>query len=464
MKLAERELVTGWGRAAPSAATVVRPRNRSEVADIMSDTAPGRRLARGLGRSYGDAAQCGGGVLIDCTGLDAVLEFDDTTGRLRAEGGASFDALLRLVVPRGYFLPVSPGTRFVTLGGAIASDIHGKNHHVDGSLASHVEQLTLVAPTGEIACSPGHNEDAFAATCGGMGLTGVVTEATLTLAPIETSLMVVDTHRARDLDACMSMLADEARRYRYSVAWIDALSSGTTLGRAVLTRGDHATLSDLPADARRSPLDYDPHQRLSVPMAPPLSCVNLATATAFNEMWYRKAPRQRVGQLQSIASYFHPLDAIGDWNVLYGRRGFTQYQFVVPFGAESAVRTVLERLSTARVASFLAVLKCFGPAGSGHLSFPAPGWTLALDIPLGSSGLAQLLDGLDLVIAEAAGRIYLAKDGRLRPELIHCMYPKLAEWASIRDRLDPAAVLSSDLGRRLGLEDRSARRIVGVTE
>jgi decaprenylphospho-beta-D-ribofuranose 2-oxidase len=418
----------------------------------------GQCVPRGLGRSYGDAAQCAGGVVLDCTLLDTVLELDTDAGRLRAEGGASFDALLKQLVPQGYFLPVTPGTRFVTLGGAIASDVHGKNHHVDGSLGAYVEELTLATPTGRMTCGPRENTDAFDATCGGMGLTGAVTEATLRLLPIETSTMVVDTERAPDLETCMSLLSEESGRYRYSVAWIDGLASGRRLGRSVLTRGDHARLSDLRAAQRGDPLAYGPRQRLTVPFAPPLSLLNHLSIAAFNEMWFRKAPRHRIGHLEPMAGFFHPLDGVGRWNVLYGPHGFTQYQFVVPFGAEAAVRTVLERLSAARVASFLAVLKCFGPGGSGHLSFPAEGWTLALDIPLGSSGLAELLDGLDLVVAEAGGRIYLTKDGRLRPELLGAMYPRLDEWRTVRDRLDPAGLLSSDLGRRLGLCATTGRR------
>ena len=418
----------------------------------MSSGASGSSgIARGLGRSYGDAAQCGGGVVIDCTGLDAVIEFDEDAGRLCAEAGVSFDTLLKVLVPRGYFLPVTPGTRFVTLGGAVASDIHGKNHHLEGSIARYVEQLTLVSPTGTTTCGPGREQDVFAATCGGLGLTGVIADATLRLMKIETSQMLVDTERAKDLDECMSLLAGERGRYRYSVAWIDGMASGARLGRAVLTRGDHAKVSDLPAAARSDPLAYHPRQRLSVALAPPISLLSPFSSAAFNEMWYRKAPRRREGKLEPIAGFFHPLDSLANWNVLYGPRGFTQYQFVVPFGAEAAVRTVLEHLSAAHAASFLSVLKCFGPEGSGHLSFPKEGWTLALDIPLGANGLGEVLDSLDSVVVEAGGRVYLSKDGRLRPELIGPMYPRLAEWKTIRARLDPEGALSSDLGRRLGL-------------
>lgn len=450
----DRELLTGWGRAAPSAAEVVRPRSRSRVEELISGDGSqmGERLvARGLGRSYGDAAQSGGGVVIDCNELDAVLEFDEATGRLRAEGGVSFDSLLKMLVPKGFFLPVTPGTRFVTLGGAIASDIHGKNHHVDGSLARYIEQLTLVTPTGTISCGCSQHEEEFAATCGGMGLTGVVIDATMRLIPIETSKMLVDTERAKDLDACMAMLADEYGRYRYSVAWIDGAASGARLGRSVLTRADHAKVSDLPARRRPDPLAYRPVKPMSVPFSPPVSLLNPLSLAAFNEMWYRKAPRRRIGQLQPLAGFFYPLDSVGRWNVLYGPKGFTQYQFAVPFGAEAVVRTALERLSAARAASFLSVLKCFGPAGSGHLSFPFEGWTLALDVPLGSGGLADVLDDLDLLVAEAGGRVYLSKDGRMRPELLESMYPRLRKWQAIRDRLDPAGVLGSDLSRRLGL-------------
>ncbi len=451
-----RHLLAGWGRAGASAARVARPASEAEVGQLVagSEGEPGRQagiLARGLGRAYGDAAQCAGGLVLDCTGLTGAPALDEEERTLRAGAGASFDQLLRFLVPRGYFLPVTPGTRFVTLGGAIASDVHGKNHHVDGAIGAHVRSTRLVTPSGVLTCGPGRDQDAFDATCGGMGLTGVITEATLSLLAIETSYMVVDTERAADLDACLALLEDERGRSRYSVAWVDAMAGGRRLGRSVITRGDHAQVADLPARARRAPLAYGPRQRLTVPFAPPVSVLGPASVRAFNEMWYRKAPPRRTGEVQPLAGFFYPLDGVGRWNVLYGPAGFTQYQFVVPFGAEAALRTVLERLSKARAASFLTVLKSFGPAGSGHLSFPTEGWTLAMDIHLGSPGLPELLDGLDDVVAEAGGRVYLSKDGRLRPEHVAAMYPRAVEWAAVRRRLDPEGVFASDLGRRLGL-------------
>jgi decaprenylphospho-beta-D-ribofuranose 2-oxidase len=455
----DRELLSGWGRAAQSAAELVRPKTAEDVVRLVqggdgTTSGPSALVARGLGRSYGDAAQCAGGTVIDCTGLDRILEIAPETRRARVEAGVSFDALLRTLVPRGFFLPVSPGTRYVTVGGAVASDVHGKNHHVDGSMSAHVEELTLVAPSGTICCGPSQAPAEYFATCGGMGLTGVITEATLRLLPIETSLVKVETTRASDLDACFAALASGQKARRYSVAWIDALARGGRLGRGVVTAGDHALLGDLNQKARRDPLRYDPQARLDVPLEPPSSLLTSASIAAFNELWFRKAPRGPRESLEQIAGFFHPLDGVGHWNRLYGPHGFTQYQFVVPFGREDVVRTTLERFHAARVAPFLAVLKGFGPAGPGPLSFPDEGWTLALDVPLGRAGLGGLLDGLDELVAAAGGRVYLSKDGRLRPELLATMYPRLDEWAEVQSRLDPGGTLVSDLARRLGLGGR----------
>lgn len=449
---------------------MVAPTSQSEVERFFGEFGhSGRCSPRGLGRAYGDAAQCAGGTVVDCRGLLGPRELDLDTGMLRAGAGTSLDALLEFVVPQGYFLPVVPGTRFVTLGGAIASDIHGKNHHVDGSLSGHVENLRLVTPAGVFDCGPRQHVEEFWATCGGMGLTGVITEAALRPLAIETSWMTVDIERATDLEACLSLLATDPARYRYSVAWVDGLAHGRHLGRSVLTRANHAVVADLPVRHRRQPLAYRSRRTIEVPVTPPFSFLNAASVYAFNELWYRKAPRTRQTRLEPLNSFFFPLDGVGGWNRLYGPRGFTQYQFAVPFGAEAALEQVLDRLSRARLPSFLAVLKSFGQAGGGPLSgqagggalsgqagggplsFPMEGWTLALDLPLGSRGLPGLLDQLDDLVAGSGGRIYLSKDARLRPELLPVMYPRLAAWQEVRARLDPDGILSSDLARRLGI-------------
>jgi decaprenylphospho-beta-D-ribofuranose 2-oxidase len=329
----------------------------------------------------------------------------------------------------------------VTVGGAIAADIHGKNHHRDGSFCSYVTRMSLATPAGRVEVSPSADPDLFWATAGGMGLTGIVVEATIQLRPVETATMLVDTERAANLEDCMARMAGRDDDYRYSVAWIDCLASGAKLGRAVLTRADHARLADLPEARQRDALAFGPKVLAQVPFTPPPGLVNPVTMAAFNEVWFRKAPRTQRGALQSITTYFHPLDMIGAWNRMYGPRGFLQYQFVVPFGAEDALRAVLSRLSEGRVASFLAVLKRFGPANPGPLSFPLPGWTLALDMPAGSPTLGPLLDSLDEMVAAAGGRVYLAKDARLRPDLLAALYPRLPEWHAVRDRVDPTGTL-----------------------
>ena len=466
MNSGSRRLLAGWGRATWTAAHVATPANQAELEHLVFEGLEGfgRFVPRGLGRAYGDAAQCAGGLVVDCRGLRSVLDLDQERGEVRASAGISFDELLEFIVPQGYFLPVTPGTRFVTLGGAIASDVHGKNHHVDGSLGAHLKRLRLVTPTGVLECGPEERREEFEATCGAMGMTGVVAEATLRLLPIESSWMTVDTERAADLDACLSLLSSDPAKYRYSVAWVDGLAQGKRLGRSVLTRANHAGVAELPERWQERPISYRAPRIVKVPFSPPFSFLNPATVSAFNEVWFRKAPRNQETRLEQFASFFYPLDGVGDWNLLYGPRGFTQYQFVVPFGAERALEKVLEKLSAGRVASFLAVLKSFGPAGTGPLSFPTEGWTLALDIPLGTPGLPQLLDELDELVAGAGGRIYFSKDARMRRELVRAMYPRLAEWQAVQARLDPAGLLVSDLALRLGLTRREGLRGPGTSE
>jgi decaprenylphospho-beta-D-ribofuranose 2-oxidase len=445
-------LLAGWGGTAPSRATVVSPQDVGSVRAALAGAGTRGALARGLGRSYGDAAQNAGGMVLDLTGLRGVERFDDRGGVVEALAGTSFDDLLRTIVPRGWFLPVAPGTRFVSLGGAIANDVHGKNHHVDGSISRHVSWFDLMVPGGELRrIDPASDPELFGATIGGLGLTGVVVRAAIRLMPIETSWIRVDTERAPDLDDLMARMSAGDDRYRYSVAWIDALAGGGALGRGVLTRGEHASPGELPRTAR-DPLRFAPRSLPSMPAGLP-NLVRTAWVRAFNELWFRRAPREERGRVMPLTPFFHPLDAIGHWNRLYGRRGFIQHQSVVPFGSEQVVRRTLESLASARSASFLAVLKRFGP-GTGWLSFPIDGWTLAMDLPAGQAGLLELLDRIDREVADAGGRGYLAKDARMEAGLLRHMYPELDRWREIRERVDPNRVLRSDLERRLGLDDR----------
>ncbi len=446
-------LLCGWGLTAPTRARVARPGERAEVEDVLRESGPRGVIARGLGRAYGDAAQNAGGTVIDMRGLDAVRDIDLAGGRVTVEAGVSLDRLISLTLPLGWFPDVVPGTRFVTVGGAVASDIHGKNHHHHGAFGDHVDSLELLTPRGErIVCARDQEPDVFDATTGGMGLTGIVLAATLRLSRVRTSWMRVDTERAANLDDVLARLDAGDDRYRYSVAWIDCLARGRRLGRSVLMRGDHATLDDLPPERREAALSPPRPPRLAAPPWVPGGLLRRSTVAAFNEAYFRRAPRMRRDHLEPLHSFFFPLDAVRDWNRMYGPRGFLQYQMVVPFGREDALRAAVERLSGARCASFLAVLKRLGPE-RGLISFPMPGWTLALDVPAAAPGLEPLLDGLDELVAEAGGRVYLSKDSRVRPELVRAMYPRLDEWNEIRARLDPDGRMRSDLARRLGLTD-----------
>ncbi len=452
-----RALLQGWGRAAPSVAELVDVDLANLPAAIRNLPERGG-IARGLGRSYGDPAQNSGGHVLRLASKSDAIVIDEGNCTITSGAGVSIDDVLNIIVPLGFFVPVTAGTRYITVGGAIASDIHGKNHHVDGSFGQHVLSLRLMlADTAVVDIGPDRQADLFWATVGGMGLTGVIVDATFRMVPIESSRITVDTMRLGDLDSLMAVMSESDSSVRYSVAWLDLLAKGRHLGRGVLTNGEHASLSQLGKRELDQPLEYSSKSPVNIPpVIPTVGFINKLSVAAFNEVWWRKAPRHREGELQSIQTYFHPLDRVGDWNRVYGRQGFLQYQFVVPLGAEDTLRRIIERLSAANLPIFLTVLKRFGSQNPGPLSFPCGGWTLAVDVPAKSSGLSELLLSLDHLVLDAGGRHYLAKDFHITADAVRRGYPRLDDWLQIREQVDPTGRWSSDLSRRLGLNPHGA--------
>ena len=448
---AETKTLSGWGRTNPVTADVVQPSSLEQLQELIRGAPPKSLIARGLGRSYGDAAQLKDGTVIELPAFDRI-ELDPSNGTVTAGAGVSLDQILRVIVPAGFFLPVTPGTRNVTVGGAIAADVHGKNHHVDGSFGNHVQRLVVVDGNGELReltpSGRGSFDEAeiFWATVGGMGLTGVIVEATFSLIPITSSLIRVDTTRYRDLESLMAAMVEADRKYHYSVAWVDSIDPK---GRGVLTCGDHAPAEALPANLQADPLYYDPKALASAPPFLPGGLLNKFTVRAFNEAWYRKAPKRRVGELQAIAPFFHPLDGVQDWNHIYGPAGFLQYQFAVPNEAAYLVPRTLEALRKIGAPSFLTVLKRFGSSNPAPLSFPIPGWTLAADVPASVPGLLEELDELDIEIVAAGGRIYLAKDSRQSAMTFSESYASLARWLAIARGSASAKNICSCMSNRI---------------
>ena len=443
-----RRTIAGWGnypRVECDVHAVDDARRLRELLDAKGT------IARGLGRSYGDPALLERGSVLDLTGLDRMLAFDEETGRLTCEAGASLDDVLRTFGPRGWLPMITPGTKHVTIGGCIANDVHGKAHHADGCFSECVDSFELLLASGEIVtCSREENADLFWATSGGLGLTGVIVRATMRLRAVETTYFRQEAITVRDLAELLDAFEEQDARYPYSVAWIDPLETGARLGRGVLTVGDHAERADLPPKLAKDPLEiHAPSALLDVPVELPDFSLNPVTLRALNVV---------LGQVQArgapIAHYqkfFYPLDAIDHWNRGYGARGFTQYQFVIPLeDGERRMRAILERIATSGQLPFLNVLKKFGPEGPGHLSFPFEGYTFAIDFPI-AKGLAELAAELDRMVVDAGGRVYLGKDAFLRPESLAAMYPRLDEWRAIKARVDPDEVFRSHLSERVGL-------------
>jgi decaprenylphospho-beta-D-ribofuranose 2-oxidase len=452
-----RRTMTGFGRIRPSQSVVVGPAGPQRLQSIIVTRPPAGLIARGAGLSYGDAAQNAGGIVVaPVTG--PAIELDAARQTVTASSGTTFAQILHRIVPAGFILPVLPGTSQLTLGGAIAADVHGKNHRQAGSLSAWIDQVEIVDGTGELRQLSSSTDPAgLRATVGGMGLTGIILAATIRLRRIESDLMAVNSHRGNSLDGVLSLM--EGTDSQYCVAWIDATASGAQLGRGIVDTADHAGPLQ-PADRRpgtrhtdgsASPelLSYRPGRPRHAP-AMPVSLVTPATARAFNSLWFRKSPADR-SSLTDLASFFHRLDAIEGWNRVVGPDGLIQYQFVVPVGAEHVLSSVLEAVQHNNCAPFLGTLKRFGVSSGGPLSFPVPGWCLAIDMPAGRPSLGTMLTCLDMDIANAGGRIYLAKDARVSGYAFDSMYGKLDDWRATRARLDPHGIFRSDLGRRVGL-------------
>jgi decaprenylphospho-beta-D-ribofuranose 2-oxidase len=440
-----RRTMTGFGRVRPSQSVVVGPVDRERLQALIATRPQAGLVARGAGLSFGDAAQNAEGVVVSPVTRPAI-RIDPDHPAVTASSGTTFAEILSQVVPAGFILPVLPGTSRLTVGGAIGADVHGKNHRQAGSLSAWVEQVDLVDGTGELRqLSPTSDPAGLRATIGGMGLTGIVLAATLRLRRIDSDTMEITSRRAGSLDAVLSMMEGSASQY--SVAWIDATASGACLGRGIVDNADHASRPAGTLSGQASRYRQDRPRRAP---AIPLSLVTPRTARAINSAWFRKAPAERLG-LTDLATYFHWLDAVDGWNRVVGAAGLVQYQFVVPDGAENVLSAVLQAVQRDNCAPFLGTLRRFGVASGGPLSFPMPGWCLGIDMPASRPGLGALLTALDMRVADAGGRIYLADDARLSQYAFEAMYGQLADWRATRDRLDPPRLFRSDLGRRVGL-------------
>ncbi|MCV7226122.1 FAD-binding oxidoreductase [Mycolicibacterium komossense] len=454
--------LSGFGRTAPSVAQVLATPDLDLIAAAVKEVADAspaspsflRRgvIARGLGRSYGDHAQNGGGLVIDMTRLNTVHSIDADTKIADVDGGVSLDQLMKAALPFGLWVPVLPGTRQVTIGGAIASDIHGKNHHSAGSFGNHVLSLELLMADGEIrTLTPdGAQADLFWATVGGNGLTGIIVRARIAMTPTETAYFINDGIATKNLDETVEVHLDGSENsYTYSSAWFDAISPPPKLGRAAITRGRLAKLDELPAKLAKNPLKFDAPQLMTVPDVFPISAMNKLSFSIIGELYYRRGGNY-TNKVQNLTQFYHPLDLVGGWNHAYGPAGFAQYQFLVPPDAMAEFKAIIRSIQASGHYSVLNVFKLFGPGNRAPLSFPMAGWNVAMDFPT-KNGVDAFLNGLDDRVLEFGGRVYTAKDSRVNAERFHKMYPRIDEWVAVRRKADPNGVFASDMARRLEL-------------
>lgn len=407
-------------------------------------------IARGLGRSYGDAAVNAGGQVLELTGVDRYLGFDERSGTLVCEAGLSLEQIIHDFAPHGWFPMITPGTKMVTVGGCIANDIHGKAHHAQGSFINCVDAMTVLLASGEVVvASRTENPDLFFGTFGGMGLLGIVLTATIRLRKIETTYFRQKSVRVRDLHEMLETLEAQDKTFPYSVATIDVFATGSRLGRGIVTAGDHASLAELPGTLQAAPLRISGVSKLSVPFDLPELTLNPLTMRAVNAVIL--AIQGNARPFGHYEGFFYPLDKLQNWNRGYGRRGFTQYQFVIPFqDGERRMREILTAIFAGGELPFLNILKRMGKESGGVLSFPREGYTLAIDFPI-RRNTAALLHRLDKIVLDAGGRIYLGKDSYLEAETFRAMYPEVERWLAIKAKYDPRGVFTSNLARRVGL-------------
>jgi decaprenylphospho-beta-D-ribofuranose 2-oxidase len=404
-------------------------------------------IARGNGRCYGDASLAD--VTVSTLKYDKILSFDTANGILECQSGITLDQVLEVIVPKGWFLPVTPGTKFITIGGAVASDVHGKNHHVDGCFSHHVLEMDVLISNGQtLTCGPRQYTDLFEATCGGMGLTGVITRVKFSLKKIETSYIRQKQVKAENLEEILDLF-EKYKDYTYSVAWIDCLKKGKGFGRSILILGEHATMQELDQKHKAEPLKLPAKKQITFPFNLPWWVLNTFTVKAFNFLYYLKNTKKEINNIVSYEPFFYPLDAILHWNRGYGTKGFVQYQFVLPMEAKNGLIEILQRISKSGLASFLAVLKVFGKQDS-LISFPKEGYTLALDFPV-RKGLMEFLDELDAIVLQHGGRLYMSKDARMKPGMLKAGYPMLEQFMRTVQKYNPGQKFRSVQSDRLQL-------------
>lgn len=459
----------GWGRTAPTRAQVLSTEDLDTIVEAVKQVADDNAdkpdhlkrgvIARGMGRSYGDPAQNAGGLVIDMQRFNKIHSIDPDNALVVVDGGVTLDQLMKAALPYGLWVPVLPGTRQVTIGGAIGPDIHGKNHHSAGSFGNHVVSMDLLVASGEIlTLKPEGSEDdpdgeLFWATVGGMGLTGIIVHATIRMTKTETAFFIADGDLTSNFDETIEFHADGSEaNYTYSSAWFDAISPEPKLGRAAISRGSLATLDELKELApklAKDPLKFSAPQLITVPDIFPNFTMNKLTMQAVGQAWWLKSGEYR-GQVQNLTQFYQPLDLIGEWNRGYGSRGFLQYQFVVPREATSELKSIVRSIQASGHYSALNVFKLFGEGNRAPLSFPMPGWNICVDFPI-KPGLGHFLDELDKRVLDFGGRLYLAKESRTSAEKFHQMYPQMQSWLNTRNEIDPTGVFASDMSRRLEL-------------